>query len=140
MTFKVIDTKTGKEPTERVVDNIAKKGGLMTMDIDQFFVGEDGEIVLADDCGNVTYVDGERFRVRVDDEYLKELNWYEPSVKEEVLRRKIAEEVKDKMYQMCVCLNVQESVLNIILDNNQPFESHCHRDCKNTTCDLWGEE
>ena len=39
MTFKVIDTKTGKEPTERVIDNIARKGGLMIADIDQFFVG-----------------------------------------------------------------------------------------------------
>lgn len=125
MTFKVIDTKTGKEPTERVINNIAKKGGLMTMDIDQFFVGEDGEIVLADDCGSVIYLDRERFVIKVDDREL---------------RQEIAEEVKDKMYQMCVCLNVQESVLNIILDNNQPFESHCHRDCKNTTCDLWGKE
>ena len=25
MTFKVIDTKTGKEPTAKVIDNIAKK-------------------------------------------------------------------------------------------------------------------
>lgn len=63
MTFKVIDTKTGKEPTSRVIDNIAKKGGLMTMDIDQFFVGEDGSLVLADDCGNITYCDAKRFKV-----------------------------------------------------------------------------
>lgn len=63
MTFKVIDTKTGKEPTYRVIYNIAKKGGLMTMDIDQFFVGEDGSLVLADDCGNITYCDTKRFKV-----------------------------------------------------------------------------
>ena len=63
MTFKVIDTKTGKEPTIRVIDNIAKKGGLMTMDIDQFFVGEDGSLVLADECGNITYCDTKRFKV-----------------------------------------------------------------------------
>lgn len=63
MTFKVIDTKTGKEPTDRVINNIAKKGGLMIMDIDQFFVGEDGSLVLADDCGNITYCDTERFKV-----------------------------------------------------------------------------
>ena len=63
MTFKVIDTKTGKEPTYRVIHNIAKKGGLMTMDIDQFFVGEDGSLVLADDCGNITYCDAKRFKV-----------------------------------------------------------------------------
>ena len=63
MTFHVIDTKTGKEPTSRVIDNIAKKGGLMVMDIDQFFVGEDGSLVLIDDCGNITYCDMRRFKV-----------------------------------------------------------------------------
>ena len=68
MTFKVIDSKTGKEPTTRVIDNIAKKGGLMVCDIDQFFVGEDGSLVLADDCGNITYVDRNRFKVEVSDE------------------------------------------------------------------------
>ena len=68
MTFHVIDTKTGKEPTSRVIDNIAKKGGLMIMDIDQFFVGEDGSLVLADDCGNITYCDMERFKVVVESE------------------------------------------------------------------------
>lgn len=64
MTFKVIDTKTGKEPTSRVIDNIARKGGLMTMDIDQFYVGEDGSLVLADDCGNITYCDTKRFVIK----------------------------------------------------------------------------
>lgn len=68
MTFKVIDIKTGKEPTNRVIDNIAKKGGLMRMDIDQFFVGEDGSLVLADDCGNMTYCDRKRFKVVAESE------------------------------------------------------------------------
>ena len=63
MKFKVIDTKTGKEPTSRVIDNIAKKGGLMIYDIDQFFVGEDGSLVLVDDCGKMTYCDTTRFKV-----------------------------------------------------------------------------
>lgn len=63
MTFKVIDTLTGKEPTDRVINNIAKNGGLMVADIDQFFVGEDGSLVLADDCGNITYCDTTRFKV-----------------------------------------------------------------------------
>ena len=68
MTFKIIDTKTGKEPTDRVIYNMAKKGNLMTMDIDQFFVGEDGAIVLADDCGNITYCDTKRFKVVAESE------------------------------------------------------------------------
>lgn len=68
MTFKIIDTKTGKEPTSRVIDSIARKGGLMTMDIDQFFVGEDGCLVLADDCGKMTYCDTKRFKVVAESE------------------------------------------------------------------------
>ena len=63
MIFKVIDKRTGKEPTHRVIENIAKKGGLMTMDIGQFYVGEDGSLVLSDDCGNITYCDTKRFEV-----------------------------------------------------------------------------
>lgn len=68
MTFKVIDTLTGKEPTDRVINDIAKEGGLMIADIDQFFVGEDGSLVLADDCGNMTYCDTERFKVVAESE------------------------------------------------------------------------
>lgn len=64
MMLKVIDTKTGKEPTERVMDNIARKGGLMQADIDGFYVGEDGQIILVDDCGNCTWVDAERFKIK----------------------------------------------------------------------------
>ena len=66
MTFKVIDKKTGKEPTMRVIDNIAKKGGLMTMDIDGFFLGEDGALILVDDCGNATWCDPKRFEAVID--------------------------------------------------------------------------
>lgn len=68
MTFKVIDTLTGKEPTSSVIVSIAKKGGLMEMDIDQFYVGENGALVLADDCGNITYCDMRRFKVMTESE------------------------------------------------------------------------
>lgn len=67
MMFKIIDRKTGKEPTERVIRNIAKKGGLMEMDIDGFYVGEDGQIILVDDCGRVTWCDMSRFKAESED-------------------------------------------------------------------------
>ena len=54
MTFKIIDTQTGKEPTDRVITNIAKKGGLMIADIDQFFVGEDGTLSFIQGVGRIT--------------------------------------------------------------------------------------
>ena len=33
------------------------------MDIDGFYVDEDGQIILVDDCGNCTWVDAKRFKV-----------------------------------------------------------------------------
>ena len=68
MRFRVIDKKTGKEPTERVIDNIAKKQNLMLFDIDQFAICEDGSIVLLDDCGNIAYCDRTRFKVELIEE------------------------------------------------------------------------
>lgn len=58
--FKVIDITTGREVSSEKIDKIAKENGLMAMDIDQFFIGEDGQLVLADDCGNVAYCDMEK--------------------------------------------------------------------------------
>ena len=57
MKFRVIDTSTGKEVSAEKIESIAKENGLMDMDIDQFFVGEDGQLVLADDCGNIARCD-----------------------------------------------------------------------------------
>lgn len=68
MTFKVIDITTGKEPTGKVIDDIAKEGGLLRADIDQFFVGEDGSVALADDCGNIAYCDANRFKAVAESE------------------------------------------------------------------------
>lgn len=66
MVFKIIDSETGKEPTAEVIDSIVKESDLIQYDVDQFFVGEDGSIVLADDCGNITYCDPKRFKVVVE--------------------------------------------------------------------------
>ena len=41
MTFTVIDKETGREVSERVIREIAKNGGLMEFDIDQFAVTEE---------------------------------------------------------------------------------------------------
>ena len=38
------------------------------MDIDQFFVGEDGSLILVDDCGNSVYCDAIRFKVVAESE------------------------------------------------------------------------
>lgn len=37
----------------------------MEIDVDQFFIDEDGTIILADDCGNITYCDTKRFKIKL---------------------------------------------------------------------------
>lgn len=68
MTFTIIDKETGHEVVGNVIYEIAKYGGLVVMDIDQFAICEDGSIILLDDCGNFTYCDNERFEIRVNEE------------------------------------------------------------------------
>ena len=70
MTFQIIDKKTGKEPTDRVITNIAKKQGLIAIRIDQFAIMEDGQIILLDDCGKAAYLDMNRFEVRWDNGWI----------------------------------------------------------------------
>jgi len=66
MTIEIIDNTTGRPPSEKLIDRIAKEYGLMEMDIDQFAVTEDGHVVLIDDCGRCSYVDTEGFNLRID--------------------------------------------------------------------------
>ena len=61
--FKIIDNNTGKEPTYDVITDLAKLGDLMSDDIDGFYVNEDGQIILVDDCGNCTWLDTNRFDI-----------------------------------------------------------------------------
>ena len=61
--FKVMDITTGREVSAEKIDKIAKENGLADMDIDQFFIGEDGRLVLADDCGKIAYCDTKRLKI-----------------------------------------------------------------------------
>lgn len=64
MEFTVIDKKTGKYPD---LENIALHEewarGLIYCDMEGFFIGEDGELILADECGNYVFCSRERFEV-----------------------------------------------------------------------------
>lgn len=53
------------------------------------------------------------------------------------LRRKIAKQVKDKMYYLNSCPNERDIILDIILpkEDRISFYSHCKRDCLDTTCE-----
>ena len=63
-TFSVIDTKTGKEAdTYHIALREKWAKGLVYCDIDGWYIGEDGTLVLLDDCGNARWADRERFKV-----------------------------------------------------------------------------
>ena len=67
MTFSVIDKDTGREVSEKVISKIAKNGGFMEFDVDQFAITEDGNIVLLDECGNFTYCVQDAFEIKIDE-------------------------------------------------------------------------
>ena len=65
--FLVIDKRTGKEPiydhNHLFREKWFKDSNLIWCDIDNWCIGEDGTLVLTDDCGNVGYPPKDRFEV-----------------------------------------------------------------------------
>ena len=64
--FKVIDTKTGKEPifdhNHLFKENWFKNSSLIWCDIEGWVISEYGVLMLADECGNVAYAP-DRYKV-----------------------------------------------------------------------------
>lgn len=64
MKFRVIDNLTGKEPDTKIIaleEPWAK--GLTYCDMEGFFIGDNGELILADECGRHAYCPSGRFTV-----------------------------------------------------------------------------
>ncbi len=77
MNFKVIDKRTGKEPifdhNHIFKEKWFKESSLIWCDIDGWYVSEDGQLALTDDCGHTVWVDRNRFEVVYEDvEEIKE--------------------------------------------------------------------
>jgi hypothetical protein len=70
MTFKVIDKTTGKEAdTYNIALNEQWAKNLVYCDIEGWFIGEDGSLMLADECSNYAYPpDADRFEVVFDED------------------------------------------------------------------------
>ena len=69
--FRVIDTKTGKLAnigTIAVREKWAKDACLVYCDMDGFYIGEDGQLVLMDECGHYAYCPEGRFRIEWESE------------------------------------------------------------------------
>lgn len=65
--FKVIDPRTGKEPifdhNHIFKEKWFKDSALIYCDIEGWYIGEDGFLILVDECGNVGYPPTDRFKV-----------------------------------------------------------------------------
>lgn len=69
MKFKVIDNKTGKEAdTYEIALHEEWAKGLVYCDMEGFAITENGDLMLADECGKSVYCDPERFKVVFEDE------------------------------------------------------------------------
>lgn len=69
MRFRVVDNKTGKEAdTWNIALHEEWAQGLVYCDMEGFLISEDGQLMLADECGHVVYCDSERFKVVFEDE------------------------------------------------------------------------
>ena len=67
MQFTVIDLETGEYPDVRRIalkEDWAKK--LIYCDIDGFYLGQDGTLILADECGNCAFCPSGRFKVEME--------------------------------------------------------------------------
>jgi hypothetical protein len=64
--FIVIDLETGKEPDMmNIALNEEWARGLIYTDMEGFYIGEDGTLILADECGNYAYCPADRFKIEL---------------------------------------------------------------------------
>lgn len=70
--FKVINVRTGKEPiydhNHLFKEKWFKESNLIYCDIDGWYIGEDGYLILADECGNFVYAPDHYKAVLISDE------------------------------------------------------------------------
>ena len=69
MRFRVMDNKTGKEADAyEIALHEEWAQGLVYCDMEGFAITENGDLMLADECGNFVYCDSERFKVVFEEE------------------------------------------------------------------------
>ena len=67
MTFNVIDPKTGEYPDlEQIVRTEEWAQHLSPLDMNMFYISEDGNLILMDECGNYVHCPPDRFKVTFD--------------------------------------------------------------------------
>jgi len=67
MFFSVKDKKTGKYPDlYKIAKNEEWAKNLIYCDMEGFALGEDGSLLLLDECGNVAYCPADRFEIKME--------------------------------------------------------------------------
>lgn len=68
MNFTVIDRNTGEYPDLwEIALNEEWAKGLMYCDMEGFYIGEDGSLMLADECGNYAFCPLDRFDIKIEE-------------------------------------------------------------------------
>ncbi len=63
--FEIICNATGRAVDEHTINSLcAKSGNIDALNIDQFYVGQNGAIILADKSGHMTMLDKKAFTIR----------------------------------------------------------------------------
>ena len=88
MIFHVIDKRTGKEPifdyNHIFKEKWFKESGLIYCDIDGWYISEDGQLALIDDCGKCVWVDQDRFKVVVDEPTVCDIEQIKAEIEETI--------------------------------------------------------
>ena len=105
MTFHVIDKRTGKEPIfdgNHIFRESWCKGRLIEHDIDGWYISEDGQLALVDDCCNMAYPPPDRFKIVYDEPTVCDIEDIKQEIRfiaEKCLPSSIAEEYEVKGLQ-----------------------------------------
>jgi len=104
MTFRVIDRRTGREPifdgNHIFKEKWFKASHLIYCDIDGWYIGEDGDLILVDDCGNAAYPPEDRFDIIFDDDSMVSIgHWIRSTVDPDFITCSVCK-FKDLRYRM----------------------------------------
>lgn len=133
--FKIIDKKTGKEAD---VEDIALHEdwakGLVYCDIEGFAITEDGELILADECGKFAYCPDDRFEIQFDAPTVEppewQFEWFKRMV-EEVRPKGEWEEIKTNPpaflgHREYICSKCGREIDVITPDESLDDYPYCH--------------
>ena len=68
-----VQNKDGTEITNEQLEKLADEGNLISCDIDGFYIDENGDLALLDECGNAMYLNTEDYKIVFNEEMIKKM-------------------------------------------------------------------